>query len=123
MKPEDRELVEKAKNVIAKSYDGKYHVVGAALRGKSGRVYVGVNCDGIHGSCAEFTAMGAAVAAGEDELDTVVAVRCKEGDYFIVPPCGDCRQMLFEYCPEIRVIVEEDTALGIRQLLPYPYIE
>lgn len=123
MKPEEKELVQTAKETIQESYDGKYHVVGAALRAKNGRIYAGVNCDGIHGSCAEFTAIGAAIAAGEREFDTIVAVRRKGEDYFIVPPCGNCRQMLFEYCPDIQVIVREDTIMGIRQLLPYPYIE
>ncbi len=54
--------------------DNVYHTVGAALRCKNGKIYTGVNCDGIHGSCAEFTAMGAAITAGEREFDCIVAV-------------------------------------------------
>lgn len=119
----DLELIEQARAVIDKNFDGKYHVVGAALRCANGKVYLGVNCDGIHGSCAEFIAVGAAITAGEREFDTICAVYGHGDDWRCVPPCGNCRQMLFEYMPEVRVILDENTVKTARELLPFAYEE
>ena len=94
------------------------------LGGKNGNIYKGVNCDGIHGACAEYVAMGMAISAGERALDTVVAVheKAKNG---LLAPCGNCRQMLLEYCPEIKVILNDDEGrpikVGIRDLLPFAW--
>ena len=123
----DRELIKVALDVITNNHDdGTYHVVGAAIRCKNGNVYKGVNCDGIHGSCAEFTAMGAAYSNGEREFDTIVAAHIKAPNN-VVSPCGNCRQMLFEYCPDINVIVNDENGqlvkVTARELLPYAYVE
>lgn len=119
----DLDLIGKARAVIDKSFDGKYHVVGAALRCTNGHIYLGVNCDGIHGSCAEFTAVGAAIAAGESGFDAICAVYGHGDAWRCVPPCGNCRQMLFEYMPDVRVILDENTVKTARELLPYAYEE
>ena len=124
----DRELIGIAIGTLAKNFDDGvyYHTVGAAIRCKNGHVYSGVNCDGIHGSCAEFIAIGTAISAGEREFDTIVAVHEKARNG-VVSPCGNCRQMLFEYCPDIRVIVNNDEGelikVSIRDLLPFAYTE
>ena len=124
----DRELIGIALGTLAKNFDDGvyYHTVGAAIRCKNGHVYSGVNCDGIHGSCAEFIAIGTAISAGEREFDTIVAVHEKARNG-VVSPCGNCRQMLFEYCPDIRVIVNNDEGelikVPIRDLLPFAYTE
>jgi len=127
-KEADFALVEQAKNAITAVYraDNVYHTVGAALRCKNGRVYTGVNCDGIHGACAEFVAMGAAITAGEREFDLIVAVTGRHNGDRILPPCGNCRQMLYEYCPDIGVLIHDGRELlrlPILTLLPYPYHE
>ena len=123
---DDKLLIETALEAIRGCFDGRYHVVGAALRLKSGQVFKGVNCDGIHGSCAEFIAIGAAVTNGLRDFDTIVAVH-KEAPGFVVPPCGNCRQMLFEYCPDIKVILNDEQGntvkTGISDLLPLAYVE
>ncbi len=120
----DIELFDKAKAVIKRNFDDKMwnHTIGAAVRCKNGKVYLGVNCDGVHGSCAEYIAIGAAITAGEREFDSIVAVYGKGTDCQIAPPCGNCRQMLLEYAPDIRVIVTEEKSIGIKELLPYPYL-
>ncbi len=124
----DRELITAALEPLKNDYGDKahYHIVGAALLTKSGKVYIGVNCDGIHGSCAEFIAMGAAKVAGENDFDTIVAVH-KDAKNYVVSPCGNCRQTLFEYCPDVKVIVNNDEGelikVGIRDLLPFAYVE
>ena len=122
----DKKLIPLALEVLSKNFDdGVYnHTVGCALLCKNGKVYTGVNCDGIHGSCAEYITIGIAISAGEREFETIVAVHDK-ADKFVIPPCGNCRQMLFEYCPDIKVIVKDETGslvkVTARDLLPFAW--
>lgn len=123
---EDKELIAAGLDVLSKNFDdGVYHhTVGCALLCKNGKVYTGVNCDGIHGSCAEYITMGMAISAGEREFDTIVATHEKALNG-VVPPCGNCRQMLFEYCPDIKVIVNDEEGnlikVSARDLLPFAW--
>lgn len=119
----DKKLIEIALDVLSKNFDdGIYnHTVGCAILCKNGNIYKGVNCDGIHGSCAEYVTVGTAISAGEREFDTIVAVHDKAPNS-VVSPCGNCRQMLFEYCPDIKVILNDDDGnlvkVKARDLLP-----
>lgn len=123
---EDKRLIAAGLDVLSKNFDdGIYHhTVGCALLCKNGKVYTGVNCDGIHGSCAEYITMGIAISAGEREFDTIVATHEKALNG-VVPPCGNCRQMLFEYCPDIKVIVNDEEGnlikVSARDLLPFAW--
>lgn len=122
----DRELINIGLQVLADNFDdGVYnHTVGCALLCKNGKVYKGVNCDGIHGSCAEYITIGIAISSGEREFDTIVAVHEKHLNG-VISPCGNCRQMLFEYCPDIKVIVNDDNGKLIKvkakDLLPFAW--
>jgi cytidine deaminase len=121
----DFALIEAAEAVIERNFDDqKYnHTVGAAIRAGSGKIYTGVNVDGIHGSCAEFIAIGTALTAGERVFNAVVAVYGKEAPHNVLPPCGNCRQMLFDYTPDCMVILKIDgeyRKIKITDLLPYP---
>jgi len=123
----DLALVRAAEAAIEANYDDKRynHTVGSAVRAKNGKVYLGVNCDGIHGSCAEFIAIGAAITAGEREFERVVAVGAAAPPHHVLPPCGNCRQMLFEYSPGCQVILQVEGAykkIAITDLLPYPCV-
>ena len=59
----DRQLIEIGLQVLANNFDdGIYnHTVGCAVLCKNGNIYQGVNCDGIHGSCAEYITIGMAI--------------------------------------------------------------
>ncbi len=122
----DKELIKIALKTLENNFDdGVYnHTVGAAIRCKNGKVYSGVNCDGIHGSCAEYITMGIAISSGEREFDTIVAVHDKAPNY-LVAPCGNCRQMLIEYCPDIKVILNDNNnqmiKVDIKDLLPFAW--
>lgn len=72
---QDHKLIDLALAVLRENFDdGVYrHTVGCALRCKNGKVYQGVNCYAIHGSCAEYITMGSAISAGERAFDTIVA--------------------------------------------------
>ena len=124
----DRQLIQEALAKLRQCYiEGSYHhIVGSAIRCRDGRVFSGVNCDCIHGSCAEFITIGMAISAGERDFDTIVAVH-EHAPNYVVAPCGNCRQMLFEYSPGIKVILNDDEGnlvkVGIGDLLPFAYRE
>ena len=122
----DCELIKAGLEVLEQNFDdGIYnHTVGCALLCKNGNIYKGVNCDGIHGSCAEYITMGIAISAGERDFDTIVAVHEKHTNG-VISPCGICRQMLYEYCPDIKVIVNDENGnlikVKARDLLPFAW--
>ena len=122
----DKQLIQAALKVLEENFDdGIYnHTVGCAILCKSGNIYKGVNCDGIHGSCAEYITMGIAVSQGERDFDTIVAVHEKVANS-VISPCGNCRQMLFEYCLDIKVIVNDENGnlikVKARDLLPFAW--
>lgn len=118
----DLDLISQAQAAISKNYDGVNfnHTVGAAVRCKSGAVYVGVNVYSIHGACGEQIAIGNAITNGERDFVAIVAVRGEFGEE-ILPPCGNCRQMLGDYAPECEVIIANDHKIKARELLPFAY--
>ena len=122
---EDGELIEAARDVLRRNYRSGRHTVAAAVLCASGRVYLGVNVEACgYGPCAEPIAVGAAFTAGERELRKIVAVR-KCGDaYPVLSPCGNCRQLLFDYAPQAVVILEVDGRVvkaEAKELLPGAY--
>ena len=71
--------------------------VGAAVRGASGAIYAGANVENVAfpvGNCAEASALGALVTAGETAITAVAVVSEK---LLVCPPCGGCRQRLAEF--------------------------
>mgnify|MGYP000002910853 FL=1 len=121
----DLTLITQAQKVIEDNYDevNFNHTVGAAVRCKSGNIYVGVNVYSLHGACAEQIAIGAAITNGERDFECIVAVRGKHGQE-ILPPCGNCRQMLSDYAPQCQVIVEYENGIckvSAKELLPFAY--
>ncbi len=123
---QDKDLIKIGLAVLDKNFDdGVYrHTVGCALRCENGSIYKGVNCDGIHGACAEYVTVGTAISHGERAFDTIVAVHDKAPNG-VVSPCGNCRQMLFTYCPDIKVIVNDENGdlikVSARELLPFAW--
>lgn len=122
---EDLKLIEIAKETIKRNYDKENfnHTVGSALRCKNGKIYNGVNVYTLHGACGEMIAIGSAITAGEREFDCIVAIRGEEGEE-ILPPCGNCRQLLSDYMPDCDVILKDGEKLikvKAKELLPYSY--
>jgi cytidine deaminase len=77
--------------------------VGAALLGKSGRVYVGCNVENLSFGltiCAERNAVFSAVAAGEREFRAAAVVADSRTP---VSPCGACRQVLAEFGDDLQI--------------------
>lgn len=128
--PDNRVLVEAARRVIALRHREGWRVVGAALRTRSGRVFTGVHLEATVGRiavCAEAVALGhAATEAGDTDIAAIVAVYHPGGgtagpDLPIVAPCGMCREMIADYAPTARVILDEALAVDVADLLPDRY--
>ena len=129
----DRELIAAATAAIRERYRDDWQEVGAALRTRSGKIFTGVNLDAYLGRmavCAEAVALGRAfVELGDAGIDTIVAVRHpapaeKDQSIAVVSPCGACRELIFDYDRNARVIVPDGKSavvVPIADLLPNKY--
>mgnify|MGYP003309463293 CR=1 FL=1 len=127
----EKELISLAKKAAENAYvPYSDYTVGAALVGKSGKVYLGCNIENAaYGptNCAERTAFFKAVSEGEREFTMIAVVGGKNldfKDYFT--PCGICRQVMREFCDEsFRVLIgknsEEYLDLTLGELLPHGF--
>ena len=121
----DRDLIHAASEVLERNYTASRHTVGAAVLCSSGKVYVGVNIESHgYGPCAEPVAIGRAISDGERELERIVAVGGATPPHDVLSPCGNCRQLLFDYAPDCWVILSHDGKImkvRARNLIPDPY--
>ena len=79
--------------------------VGAALRANSGRIFTGCNVENSSFGltlCAERVAVFKALSEGERGFDAVAVVADTER---LTPPCGACRQILWEFCRDAEVVL------------------
>ena len=123
------ELIERARSVLSPrelSLGNSAGDVACALLSSSGHIYLGVCIDvssGI-GFCAEHSAIAAMITAGENSISKIVAVW---GDNTILPPCGRCREFMYEIdttnFESTEVILGEDRVVKLKDLLPHPYHE
>ena len=126
----DRELMLLAVEARKNSYSPySNYRVGAALLGKSGKVYTGCNVENASytpTNCAERTAVFKAVSEGEREF-TAIAVVGGLGDALsdFCAPCGVCRQVLSEFCDgDLRVIMGNPDNIKVAalcEILPYSF--
>lgn len=98
------ELIESAKKVREMAYAPFSNFrVGAAVRTKNGKIYTGCNVESASYGltvCAERIAVWKAVSEGEREFVRVAVVADTEE---LTPPCGVCRQIIWEFCGDIPV--------------------
>ncbi len=79
--------------------------VGAALRAKSRKIYKGCNVENAtYGLtvCAERVAVWNAISEGERDFDAIAIVADTDK---LTPPCGACRQILWEFCGDIEIFL------------------
>jgi cytidine deaminase len=124
----DQELVAAALELLRARAEVGRHEVAAALRTKSGAVHTGLHVESSVGRasiCAEGVAIGIAAAAGDTEIETIVAVLdTGEGGWRVVTPCGLCRELISDYSPEAIVIDYDATRdepvepVPVMELLP-----
>ena len=129
----DHELIEAAAQAIRARYRYDWQEVGAAIRLRSGKIFAGVSLDAYLGRmavCAEAVALGQVITvAGEFTIDTIVAVRHpppheKDRPIAVVSPCGACRELIWDYDRNARVIVPGEngpSVVPISELLPNKY--
>ncbi len=132
LSPADHALIAAAHDVLSRHYKPFWHTVAAAIRGQDGRIWTGLHLGATVGRlsiCAEAVALGRALLEGDGNLDTIVAVRHPkpnetDRELAVVAPCGACREMFFDHCPDALVIVPGPEGLEkrpARELLPLPY--
>ena len=128
----DHELIAAAHDVLARHYKPFWHTVAAAIRGRDGHVWTGLHLGATVGRlsvCAEAVALGRALLEIGAPIEAIVAVRHpkpEEADreLAVVSPCGACREMFLDHCPEALVILHTPKGLArapVRSLLPAPY--
>ncbi len=128
----NEELILKAKEAATYAYVpySKFKV-GAALLGKSGKVYLGCNVENAsYGAtnCAERTAIFKAVSEGEVVFEKIAIVSSSDNPAFkeyagdLTYPCGICRQVLTEFMKDGQVILnnknDEIFVYEVTDLLP-----
>ncbi len=121
---EDELLLNEARQIIALRQRQDWHHVGCALRTRSGKVFSAVHLEAYIGRvavCAEAVAIGMGAAAGDTDIELIVAVN-RAGD--VVAPCGMCRELISDYAPQAEVLVPSATGptrVQVSVLLPNKY--
>lgn len=117
----DAELILTAKELIRQRFLKDRHHIAAVLRTRGGAVYTGVHLEAYIGRiavCAEAIAIGAAATAGDTDIETIVAVNAQGN---IVSPCGMCRELISDYAPSAKVIIQrggQTIFVAVAELLP-----
>ncbi len=120
----DEELLQRARDAMAQAYVPYSHYrVGASLLAADGRVFDGCNIENAsYGltNCGERTALFKAVSEGATRFTTIAIA----ADGFPPWPCGACRQVLSEFCADLRVLVTHDGKVmesTLQALLPHSF--
>ena len=99
--------------------------VGAAVEDKQGRIHTGCNVENASYGltvCAERVAVWKAISEGARAF-TRIAV-CADSER-LTPPCGACRQILWEFCGDLLVHMVDmkgrSRTMRLRELLPMPF--
>jgi len=99
--------------------------VGAALKTRAGEIVTGCNIENASYGltmCAERVAVFKAVSEGLNDFDAIAVVADSKR---LTPPCGPCRQLLWEYCGDIVVhmldLKGRSRTLRLAELLPMPF--
>jgi cytidine deaminase len=99
--------------------------VGAALEDESGRFYTGCNVENAtYGLtiCAERVAVFKAISEGARKFKRIAVAADTD---LLTPPCGACRQILWEFCGDAELILVnlqgKSEALRMKDLFPRPF--
>ena len=118
-------LIESASAMLARSGDGDNHTVAASIYSDNGKVYSGMNLYHFTGGpCAEIVALAWLVSEG-DGAKPLVIVAVADRERGVIAPCGRCREVLADYCPEVQVVLKTEngiSAMPLDELLPYRYL-
>jgi cytidine deaminase len=118
----DETLVAAARSLLEDAHEPGRHRCAAALEAADGSIHTGINLihDGVPSVHAEPIALGGAVGDGVTEITASVAIVYAEDDSSrpmeVVAPCGSCRDLLWSFCGECRIIVPTPSGAGVTQL-------
>lgn len=134
--PEDaRTLIERARETLAAVYSPRYRTA-CALCPIAGDVHTGVHLDttiGTAGVHAEAAAIASACETDDAELSVIASVSHPGTDSAdgpteaellsasVIPPCGTCRELIYEYGPAASVVVSASPTVEtvpVAELLP-----
>ena len=111
---------------MARYEPNRHHVICVLATGR--KLYRASHLDTSGGLdvCAEPIALSNAISEGDEDSVSLISVAWDGNDDtepWVITPCGNCRQILSEYAPNLRVIIDGDTleTATIAELLPYPY--
>jgi cytidine deaminase len=117
------EAARRARDNACASYS-HFHV-GAALEEETGRIHTGCNVENsTYGLslCAERVAVFKALSEGARAFRRIAVIADTE---LLTPPCGACRQILWEFCGDIEVCLAnlqgKRDVIRARDLLPRPF--
>ncbi|HXB56192.1 MAG TPA: cytidine deaminase [Vicinamibacteria bacterium] len=124
--PDLRDLARLARGARRRAHAPFSHFkVGAALRARSGEIVTGCNVENASYGltlCAERVAVFKAVSEGIRAFDAVAVVTASPR---LTPPCGACRQILWEFCGDVWVNLSDlkghTRTLRLSELLPFPF--
>ena len=99
--------------------------VGAALEAENGRVFTGCNVENAtYGLtvCAERVAVFKAISEGARKFKRIAVAADTE---VLTPPCGACRQILWEFCGDVEVVLVnlhgKSETMRLKDLFPRPF--
>ena len=99
--------------------------VGAAVETEDGKIYTGCNIESASFGltvCAERVAIWKALSEGERRFRRLAVVVDTER---LTPPCGACRQVIWEFCGDIPVVLAnlrgQRQSYRMSELLPHPF--
>ena len=123
---DDQQLVIEARNAADRAYApySKFHV-GAALEDVDGRIWTGCNVENASYGltlCAERVAVFKAISEGVRKFRRIAVAADTDK---LTPPCGACRQILWEFLGNADVILVnlqgKTATFKMRDLLPEPF--
>ena len=99
--------------------------VGAAIADDAGRIFTGCNIENASyglSMCAERVAIFKAISEGAGKLVRVAVVADTDS---LTPPCGACRQLLWEFCPSAELVLAnlrgQSEMLFVGDIFPRPF--
>ncbi|MEO8648423.1 MAG: cytidine deaminase [Acidobacteriota bacterium] len=123
MKHTDEELIAAAVDVRERAYAPYSNFkVGAAVETDDGNIYTGCNVESASYGltvCAERVAIWKGISRGEKKFGRIAVVVDTEE---LTPPCGVCRQIIWEFCEDVPVILSnlhgKTEVIQMSELLP-----
>ena len=120
----DKELIELAKKMTNPMKLSKFSTsgtVGCALVTSGGNVFSGIGMEITcgNGSCAEHIAIANMLATGETKIEKIVAISFKGK---ILPPCGRCRELIYEVDKEnlkTKIILGKGNIVTLKEIFPH----